>query len=94
MEQGQVLPDPFIPPQLLIVCNKMMLSNDQVELTQRELEIVALVADGYSAKEIAQRTQLSPRTIERVIENCRFKLQARNKSQLVTKAIAGGHLPT
>jgi DNA-binding NarL/FixJ family response regulator len=36
----------------------------RVQLTPRQLEIAVLVADGLSAKEIAARLHLSPRTVE------------------------------
>lgn len=70
----------------------MELLNEQIQLTQREHEIIALIADGHSAKGIAQKLQLSSRTVERHIENCRLKLHARNTSQLVSRAITDGHL--
>jgi DNA-binding CsgD family transcriptional regulator len=71
----------------------MELINDYRVLTQRECDIIVLISQGHSAKGIARIMQLSPRTVEGLIENCRFKLQARNTSQLVSRAITGGHLP-
>lgn len=70
----------------------MELGDEHIALTDRELEILALVADGLSAKEIAAKMQLSPRTIERHVENCKFKLHARNTSQLILKASTSGYL--
>lgn len=61
-------------------------------LTARELEILALVARGLSAKQIAQRIAIAPRTVERHIENTRLKVRARNRAHLVTRAIASGLL--
>jgi DNA-binding NarL/FixJ family response regulator len=66
--------------------------DEQILLTGREREILALIADGHSAKVIAREMQLSPRTVERHIENCRFKLHARNRSQLISRAMTGGHM--
>jgi|SRR3954451_9891533 DNA-binding NarL/FixJ family response regulator len=65
---------------------------DRAVLSSREREILELVVDGQSAKAIAQRTGLSPRTVERHIENCRHKLRARNTAQLVSKALESGAL--
>jgi len=62
-------------------------------LSERERDIIALIAAGHSAKVIARKMQLSPRTVERYIEDCRFKLQATNRSQLVLRAMASGYLP-
>jgi len=61
-------------------------------LSERERDIIALIAVGHSAKVIAQKMRLSPRTVERYIEDCRFKLQATNSCELVSRAIACGHL--
>lgn len=61
-----------------------------VYLTVRETEILELVAVGLSAKEIAQRVAIAPRTVERHIENIRLKMRARNRAHLVTRAIASG----
>lgn len=59
-------------------------------LTSRELEVLALVAVGLSAKEIAKRIAIAPRTVERHIDNARLKMHARNRAHLVTRAIASG----
>lgn len=68
------------------------LTSEHTSLTQREREIIALVAEGCSTKAIARKMQISSRTVERFIENCRFKLHAKNKSQLVSRAMSDGHL--
>lgn len=67
-------------------------SEGQSHLTTREREILEEVATGRSAKQIAQRVGLAPRTVERYIENIRYKLGARNRTHLVTLAIASGAL--
>ncbi|HEX7873806.1 MAG TPA: helix-turn-helix transcriptional regulator [Sphingobium sp.] len=61
-------------------------------LTNRELEVLALVAAGLSAKEIAQRISIAPRTVERHVENARLKMHARNRTHLVTCALIHGLL--
>lgn len=68
-------------------------AEDRPLLSVREREVLVLVAKGYSAKEVAQRTQLSPRTVEHHIENIRNKLRARNRAHIITKAVAYGELP-
>ena len=65
---------------------------DDPGLTVREREIIRLVAGGMSAKQIALQVGIAPRTVERHIENCRYKLRARNRSHLIAKAIALGEL--
>lgn len=63
-----------------------------VFLTARELEVLELVASGLSAKEIALRVSICPRAVERHIDNARPKMRARNRTHLVTCAIASGLL--
>lgn len=69
------------------------MSNDvQINLTPRETEVLHLVAGGMSAKEVANRICISPRTVERHIEHVRLKLRARNRPHMITEAIARGVL--
>ena len=57
------------------------------ELTQREFQILELVAQGYSAKEVAQEINIAPRTVEGYIDTIKLKLRARNRAHMVTIAI-------
>ncbi|WP_340266012.1 response regulator transcription factor [Sphingobium mellinum] len=57
-------------------------------LTRREIQILELVAQGLSAKEVAQSIAIAPRTVEGHIDTIRLKLHARNRPHMVTKAIA------
>lgn len=52
-------------------------------LTQREVQIFALVAEGRSAKEIALTLRIAPSTVERHIENLRLKTRTRNRAHMV-----------
>ena len=65
---------------------------DEPGLTQREQQILELVADGLSSKQVAQQIGIAPRTVDRHIENLRHKMGARNKSHLIAKAVAYGTL--
>ena len=65
---------------------------EQPSLTARELEILELVANGFSAKEVASRLGIAPRTVERHTENARTKMRARNRPHMVTLAISMGIL--
>ena len=62
---------------------------EAISLTPLEREIVGLIAEGRSAKEIARSVALSTRTVERHLENCRHKVGARNNAQLVAIATRG-----
>ena len=57
-----------------------------VLLTSRELDVLKLVASGYSAKEVALYLGITPRTVESKIERVRLKVGARNRTHMVARA--------
>jgi DNA-binding NarL/FixJ family response regulator len=59
-------------------------------LTDREREIVALVATGMSNAEIADHLTLSPLTVKTHANHAMTKLGARDRAQLVVLAYQGG----
>jgi DNA-binding NarL/FixJ family response regulator len=59
-------------------------------LTERETEILRLVAKGLSYKEIARRLVISHRTVQNHVQNTLGKLQLHNRVELVRFAIASG----
>ena len=59
-------------------------------LTQREREVVALVAQGLTNDEIAAELVLSPATARTHVSRAMTKLQARDRAQLVVFAYQGG----
>ena len=63
-----------------------------VMLTPRELEVLRLLAEGYSAKEVALKLDITSRTVESHIDKLRLKTRARNRTHLVAQAIQLGLL--
>ena len=59
-------------------------------LTDREREIVALVATGMSNAEIAEHLTLSPLTVKTHVNHAMTKLDARDRAQLVVIAYQAG----
>ena len=59
-------------------------------LTEREISILKLVAEGLSTREIAGRISYSERTIKSVIHDVTTKLQLRNRSHAVAYAVKEG----
>lgn len=59
-------------------------------LTDREREIVALVATGMSNAEIAERLTLSPLTVKTHVNHAMTKLGARDRAQVVVLAYQAG----
>lgn len=60
------------------------------DLTAREREILTLLADGLSNKEIAQRLVLSPRTVETHVERVLGKLEVGSRARAIAKAVRLG----
>jgi DNA-binding NarL/FixJ family response regulator len=60
------------------------------ELTDREREIVALVAEGLSNQEIGERLFVSPATAKTHVSRAMGKLRARDRAQLVVIAYESG----
>lgn len=52
-------------------------------LSQREIEVIQLIADGLTDKEIAARLCITPRTVSEHINNIRSKLGAANRASAV-----------
>lgn len=61
-----------------------------VQLTERETEVVRLIADGRTGREIAEALVISPNTVDRHRTNIMTKLHMHNKAELVRYAIEQG----
>ncbi|TDC86986.1 response regulator transcription factor [Nonomuraea deserti] len=59
-------------------------------LTERETQVLRLVAKGLSYKQIAERLVLSHRTVQNHVQNTLGKLQLHNRVELVRYAIERG----
>lgn len=69
---GSVL-DPSVVAQLV---NRRKMGNDPVdELTERELEVLGLMAEGRSNKAVADRLFITEHTVEKHVQNIFAKLQ-------------------
>jgi DNA-binding NarL/FixJ family response regulator len=60
------------------------------KLTERETEVLRLVAKGMSYRQIAQRLTLSHRTVQNHVQNTLGKLQLHNRVELTRYAIQQG----
>ncbi|CAZ94843.1 response regulator transcription factor [Zobellia galactanivorans] len=65
---------------------------DEVHLTDREKEVLKLIADEYTTQEIADKLYLSKHTIESYRKNLISKLQVKNLAGLTKHAIKIGLL--
>jgi PAS domain S-box-containing protein len=63
----------------------------QGEMSERELEVVRLVALGESGPEIAEELGIAHDTVRTHVRNAMAKLGARSRAHLVAKALGEGH---
>ena len=66
-----------------------MLPHALPELTDREQEILALIAQGQNNTVIAQQLVLSPKTVATYVSNIYSKLQVADRAQAMLRARQG-----
>ena len=62
-------------------------SSGKANLTTREIEILTLIAQGLTTKDIAEQLYISPKTVNNHRTNILTKLKAKNSIELVMYAI-------
>ncbi len=92
--------DGTVPPDLLgRLLDQVSRLHDQVlaprgltfsGLSEREVEVLRLVADGFDTGEIARTLCYSERTVKNVLHDVVTKLNARSRSQAVAYAVREG----
>jgi two-component system, NarL family, response regulator NreC len=89
--------DVFLYPALAKVLVKEFLRQSEAgqaearePLTEREREVVAYIAEGYTNREIAEALSISIKTVDRHRENILTKLCLHNRAELVRYAIEKG----
>jgi DNA-binding NarL/FixJ family response regulator len=91
---GDSLLGPVVAKQLLGVFRR--LSGQGAEqalddsLTDRETEVLKLVAGGWSSKEIARRLEVSDKTVRNHVSNIYHKLHIHDRAQAVLYALRKG----
>ena len=59
-------------------------------LSEREVEVLRLVAEGWDTAEIAEKLAYSQRTIKNVVHNITIRMQVRNRCHAVAYALRRG----
>jgi ATP/maltotriose-dependent transcriptional regulator MalT len=78
--------------QLGVVPKSPPANGESLGLTARELEVLALVADGLTDPQIAQRLVISEHTVHRHVSNILVKLSCSSRAAAVGRAAAAGAL--
>ncbi|HSE25644.1 MAG TPA: response regulator transcription factor [Pyrinomonadaceae bacterium] len=79
----------YVPPE---VAARLAEHLGEEDLTQRELEVLRLIRDGYRNKQIADRLAIAETTVNFHIKNLVEKLQANDRTHAVTIALRRGLL--
>jgi DNA-binding NarL/FixJ family response regulator len=89
---GQKVLEPSVAQHVTELLNKQSAERQHSYdgLTQRELQIVAMIARGLVAKEIAHEIRISEKTVRNHISNIYRKLGIFDRSQVVLYAIRKG----
>ncbi|HEX5985967.1 MAG TPA: response regulator transcription factor [Nocardioides sp.] len=89
--------EPFVYPGVMSTIVRSYLDRlrrgervPETVLTSREDEVLKLIAEGQSTREIAQALTISPKTVERHRANILAKLGMRDRTQLTRYAIRAG----
>lgn len=84
----------IIDPQLSRIVLQVLSGNSEVSnenlLTEREQQVLELLATGYVKKEVGQHMEISYRTVSQYTENIYKKLQVPNVAAAVAAAIRKG----
>lgn len=70
--------------------NRWHLGSPEPRVTRRERQVLALLAEGHSTREVAQRLAYSERTIKNVLQEFNTRLQLRNRTHAVAYAVRRG----
>ncbi|MCE3226845.1 MAG: Response regulator containing a CheY-like receiver domain and an DNA-binding domain [Bacteroidetes bacterium] len=80
---SQILADSYINKEF----NGSARNNQKVDITKREKEIIELISQGLSNKEIAEKLFVSISTVDAHRYNILKKLDVKNTAEMITKAI-------
>lgn len=86
------LSEPEVPAAAPPAADAAPTGSGKAELTERELEVLRLVAQGHSNREIAEGLHVSINTVETHAKNIFRKLEVRNRSAAVHSAQQQGWL--
>ncbi len=91
---GGTLVQPSVTDQLLRAIRNGPPADEDVpvlqELTARELEVLRLVAEGYTNREIAEALHLAEGTVKNHVSAVLLKLDARDRTKAVLRALRTG----
>lgn len=94
--RGETLLKPEILNRLLSTSSKdaPIESSPEIDLTDRELEVLQSVSAGHTSREIAYKLGITERTVKAHLSNIYSKLGVESRAAAITEAMRRGWLPT
>jgi non-specific serine/threonine protein kinase len=89
---GEVIAEALVAPPLTPTAEPTAGGGIEVALTPREREVLRLLAEGLSDRQIADRLSISPRTVSYHVTNLLAKLDVDSRTAAAALAIRGGLL--
>ncbi|MGA9533679.1 MAG: response regulator transcription factor [Anaerolineales bacterium] len=93
VNEGKSALDPEIARKVMDRVSGGSITDGIEELTGRELEVLTLVAQGYTNKAIGVQLGISDRTVQGHLAKTFGKLQASSRTEAVMRAVSSGWLP-
>ncbi|HEV2778246.1 MAG TPA: response regulator transcription factor [Actinophytocola sp.] len=90
VSEGDLYADRTIMPAIAIATQVSTPYHNAHQLTARQLQVLQLVADGQSNKEIGRALNLSPLTVKTHLSHIGAKLGLSDRVQMVAQAIRAG----
>lgn len=92
--RAAVLGKVYVSPSISARLDVLRLAQSEDRLSQREVEVLRLIALGFTSVEIARQLRLSPRTVESHRAHITGKLGLSTRAELVSYALGRGLLAT
>lgn len=87
VHRGESYIHPMLTKKLLDLHQRKSNESEERELTKREKEVLQLVAEGLTNKEIADQLYISEVTVKIHVSNIFKKLKVKSRSQLIIHAV-------
>lgn len=93
VHEGKSALDPEIARKVMSRISGGSVVESIEELTSRELEVLTLVAQGYTNRAVGVQLGISDRTVQGHLAKIFGKLQASSRTEAVMRAVSSGWLP-
>jgi DNA-binding NarL/FixJ family response regulator len=83
--EGGAPMSPYVAKRVFSLFKKPKINEPEAQLSQREKEVILLIAQGLSYKQIAEKLYISHETVKKHLRNIYYKLHVQNKVEALNK---------